>query len=345
MMGNFKWILVYIFCAFAGILTGCGISYLTRQQNMEFNKSTKDNTLVRESGDSVFFDEEKKEVTEGENSSEAEELERMFQIAATIYPEPTPIIILEPKKAPMEKAETEIKETEQGQVLPTGTPVPTITSEPEVPLSLSEALKGKKTLQEEISNAVLRETIEEPSGQLADSVVVSQEEVSVEDAAQVITYPAEIFGQVPRVNQTDAYVTYFEFALNLVEAIQPLVKAKGLSEPALCAEFVVKALVYGVDVQKLDINDPISRAEAALVLWLAAGILDEPGSATSAKSAEGYVTDIGSCSGAEKRSVAYLCEQGFLSGYELNGQRFYPEENLETEDGNRWLRTVKQCWK
>ena len=56
MKGSLLWKLMYIFCALAGLLAGYGIFTLTGQKEIEPNEITKDNTLVREAGDSVFFD-------------------------------------------------------------------------------------------------------------------------------------------------------------------------------------------------------------------------------------------------------------------------------------------------
>ena len=113
----------------------------------------------------------------------------------------------------------------------------------------------------------------------------------------------------------------------------------------LLAQFVIKALFCGVDIEKLDINAPIPRRLAALCLWLAAQVLNETGSHTSAKSAETYVTDISGCTASEKKAVAYLYESGIIKGYQVSGQHFYPQEGLKTEEGNSWLAAVKQRWK
>ena len=164
-------------------------------------------------------------------------------------------------------------------------------------------------------------------------------------STQAITYPVKIFGQVPVLNRSDAYVSYFEFAYDLIAMVEPVVRAKGLNINSLLAQFVIKALFCGVDIEKLDINAPIPRRLAALCLWLGAQVLNESGSDTSSKSAMGYVTDISGCSASEKKAVAYLYESGILKGYQVSGQRFYPEEGLKTEAGKQWLSNVKQQWK
>ncbi len=162
---------------------------------------------------------------------------------------------------------------------------------------------------------------------------------------ETITYPAEIFGQVPVINRTDTYVSYFEFSYDLVSTLEPVVKERGLNLNALLAKFVVKALFCGIDVKKLDINEPIPRRLAALCLWLAAQVLNEENCNTSAKSAQKYVTDIENCSRSEKKAVAYLYEQGILVGYQMSGQSFFPEQGLKTEAGNLWISNAAKIWK
>ena len=82
-----------------------------------------------------------------------------------------------------------------------------------------------------------------------------------------------------------------------------------------------------------------------MALWLAAQLLGEPGCDTSAKSAGAYVTDISKCSSPERKAVAYLYERGILKGYQVSGQKFYPDSALKTESGDIWFFQVKQCWK
>ena len=125
----------------------------------------------------------------------------------------------------------------------------------------------------------------------------------------------------------------------------PVVNAKGLNMNSLLTKFAIKALFCGVDIEQLDINAPIPRRLAALCLWLAAQVLNESGCDTSAKSAGAYVTDISGCSASERKAIAYLYESGILKGYQVQGQKFYPEAGLKTEAGNNWLAAVKQCWK
>ncbi len=192
--------------------------------------------------------------------------------------------------------------------------------------------KEKKIIEEEIEYHVKITQIPEKTDK------------KIEDT-QVFTYPTEIFGQTPIVNRSDEYVTYFEFALDLIETVEEEVKERELSETALFAKFVVKALFCGVDLKTIKINDAISRSEAALALWLAAQIMEEQGTNTSSASLMSYVTDLGNCSSSEKKAIAYLYEQGIISGYKIEGQIFLPSSHLKTEDSREWIKKIKQCWK
>ena len=103
-------------------------------------------------------------------------------------------------------------------------------------------------------------------------------------------------------------MTYFEFAYDLIAMVEPEVKNRGLNMNSMLAKFAIKALLYGVDVNGLDINAAIPKREAALCLWISAQLLEESGTSTTAKSAQKYVTDIKGCSSAERKAVAYLYE-------------------------------------
>lgn len=318
MKGSMLWKLMYVFCGLAGILTGYGVFALTGSGKIKPNTNTNDNTLVRKAEDSVFFDEEKEE-TEW----------------------------------------TEALEEQQPEVLPSPTAVPSVSVVPSIAPEVT-ALPEKENLSEEPvteketsdimpslgSQWVLHAPSVIPSVSAPVTEISEQEEAesSQDLAAETITYPAEIFGQVPVINRSDTYVSYFEFAYDLITMLEPEVKDRGINMNSLIARFVIKALLCGVDVEKLDINAPIPRRLAALCLWLAAQVLNEDGSNTSAKSAQKYVTDIAGCSLAEKKAVAYLYEQGILKGYQIAGQAFYPDAGLKTESETTWLLGVKQCW-
>lgn len=163
-------------------------------------------------------------------------------------------------------------------------------------------------------------------------------------ATTAITYPSKIFGQVPDVNREDDYVTYFEFFLDLMEVAEPEIERKNLNQTALFAKFAWKAMWSGVDVNKLQINSKISRREAALAVYLAAEVLGESGTETSDKSAQGYVTDIKNLSAGEKKAVAYLYERGILGGYQVSGQKFYPNYALSEKNIATWMKGVSAVW-
>lgn len=337
MKGSMLWKLGYVFCALAGLLAGYGIFTLTSSDEVKPNAITKDNTLVRESENSVFFD-------------GIDEVEVMPTQTPAITQPPT---LEEPEWAEMDE--------------PKLSTFPTIMVEPEESViswelqseELEPVLESKSSQLPEVvgdlpsmasqwANAGLV-VVPTPIPVITPPVVTEVPktvgyEPTKSPAAEVITYPVEIFGQVPVINRTDVYVSYFEFAYDLVTMLEPEVQQRGLNMNVLLAKFVIKALFCGVDIEKLDINAPIPRRLAALCLWLAAQILEEEGCDTTAKSAQKYVTDISGCSSAEKKAVAYLYEQGIMMGYQTAGQQFYPDAGLKTESGRTWLSRVKQCW-
>lgn len=297
MKGSLYWKFAYLCCVLTGILAGYGMFSLTAAKE---DISTKDNTLVRESGDSVFFDEEPElPVPTGL---------LIPTLTSTPIPIPTSTPIPTPVSTPTPEPTQTITEIPTPTAVPT--PVPTITP---VPAEVLPKLPEITLIPEEI-----RETI---------------------------TYPAKIFGQTPVINPSDTYVSYFEFCYDLIAMVEQEVAARGLNINTLMTKFALKALLCGVDIEQLDINAPIPRRLAALCLWLAAQVLNESGCDTSSRSAGDYVTDITSCSSSERKAIAYLYEQGVLKGYQVKGQRFYPQDGLKTEAGKAWLSGIKHCWK
>lgn len=204
---------------------------------------------------------------------------------------------------------------------------------------IAKGIKDKITIEQTEEENKEKKIIEVKTIQTPEKT-----EEKIEDT-QVFTYPTEIFGQTPMVNRSDEYVTYFEFALDLIEVVEEEVKQRELSETALFAKFVVKALFCGVDLKTIKINDAISRSEAALALWLAAQVMEEQGTTTSSASVMSYVIDLEECSNSEKKAIAYLYEQGIISGYKTEGQIFLPSKYLKTEDSGEWIKKIKQCWK
>ena len=313
MKGSLFWKFAYLCCALTGILAGYGVFTLTGVNESREDISTKDDTLVRESGDSVFFDEE------GEVTLPT----ATVTVTVTATPAPTEALV------PIPTAVPEIAAS------PTVQPEQTVSAEqaaitvPEDVLpSLGSQWAGRGTVVLPEQEPVLQQVLEETENAVTE----------------VITYPAKIFGQTPVINRSDTYVSYFEFCYDLIAMVEPEVTVRGLSMNSLMTKFALKALFCGIDIEQLDINAPIPRKLAALCLWLAAQVLDESGCDTSSRSALRYVTDISSCSSSERKAIAYLYEQGVVKGYQVAGQQFYPTEGLKTEVGKAWLSGIKQCW-
>lgn len=393
MKGSFLWKLMWLLCILTGILAGYGIFRITDAQEIKPNTQTKDNTLLQNNEDSVFFD--------GITTTPAETLERRPETEKE-----------EKNEQKEESAEAEFPELEQEKAV---SPVPTIAppdhTTAEAEYGLETDYDGKESITAEtddIGNVEIVVTMENGSGLQGqkeglsgkklpalselllehepygkDSVwqgshirmeapmavpeddkttkasqsmpdyqeqdetfmTISDQQEAETRASEVITYPVEIFGQVPVINRSDRYASYFEFCYDVVSLVEEQVEQRGMSMNVLMTRFAVKALFCGVDVKQLDINAPIARKDAALVLWLAAQLLEEKGNATSAKTAGQYVTDISGCSNSVKKAVAYLYEQGIIPGYQVAGQQFQPEAKLQTESSAGWLSKVKQCWK
>ena len=391
---------MYLFCAMAGMLAGYGIvTFHTAKENID---NTKDNTLIRENGDSVFFAEENVETKQLEilimptqNSTEqigkfsksfsteqisvTSELPSMLQpqiLSETIssssqnIPEPTLTLSIQMQDlpedtvtqtlAPIEvstatdklvsisnsiSSAPEMTQSSETSINLTPPVTPPVTPEPSVlPIMPIPSMPEKNTDSSEDNLPSLG--VQWISGrqnipQVTLSSITPKQETPAEE---VITYPVQIFGQVPVINRSDAYVSYFEFSYDLITMLEPIVEARGQNMNSLLTKFVIKALLCGVDIEKLDINAPIPRRLAALCLWLTAQMLNESGCDISAQSAEGYVADITGCSASEKKAVAYLYESGILNDTQISGGHFYPTEGLKTEDGKAWLSAVKQYW-
>lgn len=323
MKGSLLWKFMYLFCAMAGILAGYGVFSLTTGKDNPSDVGTKDNTPVREVGDGVFFDAEKKDSPGSEISGPA------YVTAAPVTPTPT-------MSTPITPVQVEPVQVEPLPVVPQPTEKAAPPALPQ-PTSAPADIPATPTVTVGVTATETPREIKAPAE-------IAEEPVQEPSTTQVITYPAKIFGQVPVLNPSDSYVSYFEFAYGLIAMLEPVVQAEGLNMNALLAKFAVKALLCGVDMEKLDINAPIPRRLAALCLWLAARVLNESGCDTSSKSAEGYVTDIFGCSASEKKAIAYLYETGILKGHLKQGQKFYPSKWLTTEEGAVWIYKAEQCW-
>ena len=337
MKGSLLWKFMYLFCAMAGMLAGYGVFTLTSSDSVKQNTNTKDNTLVREAGDSVFFD--KDEETQKQHSIVQTPVEPVLPPVTAAPGEPSPTEkdkVVEFPQPTLVPAETLV--VPMVTMSPMPTEIPSVTVSPEVTEAPADVSEDKlPSLGQQW--AYTGEKV--PKLPMAPVAEPAQEA----PATQVITYPAHIFGQTPVINRSDTHVSYFEFCYDLVSMMESEVAARGLNMNALMTKFALKALFCGVDIEKLDINAPIPRRLAALCLWLAAQVLNESGCDTSAKSAGTYVTDISGCTASEKKAVAYLYESGILDGFQKPGQKFYPDAGLQTGSGSKWLTAVKKCWK
>jgi len=340
MKGTMGWKLGYAVCALTGCLAGYGIFTVSGTAEIKHNNNTKDNTLVLESGDSVFFDAEKEEQENWKNPTEIadtmplgkdeQETELQTPVAEK---EETPI----PEITDMPQKDLELQEI----------PVPTASAD--VRDKLNPKTSGEAVLpdrEEELPSiaSLWEKTAPSLPTQAPDYVPEGRKNEEEPPVEETLTYPAKIFGQTPVINRSDDYVSYFEFAYDLIAMLEPEVTSRGQNMNILLTKFVVKALLCGVDIEKLDINAPIPRRLAALCLWLAAQVLNEAGCDTSSKSAQQYVKDISNCSSSEKKAIAYLYEQGIIKGYQNAGQQFYPDRGLKTGQDTEWLSGVKRCW-
>jgi len=167
---------------------------------------------------------------------------------------------------------------------------------------------------------------------------VPQQEDSETEA---LTYPSEIFGQVPKVDRNDRTVTYFEFSLDLIELLEPEIEQKKLNETALFSKFVLKALFCGVEITELNINAPIPKDHAALAIYLAAEVLNAPGTKIKSTILGKYAVDAEGCSAQEKKAMVYLYEQGIVNTQGTAGKRFFPDEALTEAEYETWKNGMK----
>ena len=325
MKGSSLWKAIYVFCAMAGVLTGYECDRLLDSQ--KDRAETKDNTLIREIDDSVFF---------SNNYAEPEDTEK------TEIEKETGILVAGRQEQP-EGEEHSFSDTQP--LLPDLSPtvMPTVIPA-EMPTEVPAVIPTEITAVPELLSCEINQgdnMIPVPTPEVTPPSIESDDTL----LAEVFTYPVRIFGQVPVINRSDAYVSYFEFSYDLIAMLEPEVESRGMNMNSLLTRFAIKAFLCGVDIEKIDITAPIPRRLAALCLWLSAQLLDKDGCNTSAKSVKAYVTDINGCSSSEKKAVAYLYEQGIMKGYGTAGQEFYPDDGLKTEDGTALLNRVSQCWK
>jgi len=337
MKGSFLWKLAYVFCALAGILAGYGIVSLAGAKEYKPDSITKDSTLSPDSRTNVFFNEEP--------DIPVQTATPVPTLASTATPIPTAAPTETQAPSPIPESIEILPEAPEITLIPeeivsAGQAGASIQTELLPSLGSQWVGMGTSTWTQQELPEVQNVAMETPKEQEETDSNLPQAETQ-----EAFTYPAKIFGQTPVINRSDAYVSYFEFCYDLIAMVESEVQARGLNMNALMTKFALKALFCGVDIEQLDINAPIPRRLAALCLWLAAQVLNENGCDTSSQSAERYVTDISSCSASERKAIAYLYELGVVKGYQVAGQRFYPQDGLKTEAGKLWLSGIKQCWK
>lgn len=325
-----------LLCAVAGCITGFGIDALAQKED-----ATKDNTLVRKEYDSVFFSEEI-------SATPTPHLTKRPTVSATPVPQevsaPVPTKGLQAELTPVPQDAVPgmtttvvpplptIGPTAAGTVAPTATPTANPTRVPEKTATPIPTETVQITLAPTpVSTTFPQQKPEEVSGG-QDS-----------DKQEVITYPAEIFGQVPQINRTDETVTYFEFAMDLIALLEEEIRQKNLNEISLFTKFMVKALFCGINIEELKINEPIPRRQAALAIHLAAEVMGKRGTVKSTKNVTLYATDMGDCSAAEKKAVIYLYECGVTQ--QEDGQRFSPDAALKERNCSEWMKHLKTEWR
>lgn len=356
MKKGFSWCLLFLVCVLAGCLTGYGIVRLTGRSGEKLKNDTKDNaftiapTIPIEAPSAAYPPAETivpseiltpsealtplETLTPSETSAPSKDKDNKEGLSdepvsgQAVIERVTPTPVLNPTPIPSVSGKKEDSSEMQTTLVPTIMPTaePTALPEPSVPAVLPEQVTGSPI--PEISKV-------EPT-----VAVLTEAPAQSETSEEAVTYPMEIFGQTPVVNSSDTYVTYFEFAVDLIEAAREEAGKKGLSETSMFAKFMLKALFCGMDVKNININEPISREEAALAVWIAAQVLGEEGTDTKANRAAGCASDLGGCSSSEKKAIVYLYEQGFAAG-----QSFYPEYPLQTADSAIWMEKIRQLWK
>lgn len=305
----------WILCIVAGSIFGYGIYHKKR-----LDKVPETEPISREEPSATMTPIEPSDSLPGENVA-------ITSIVPTCQPlaKPTEFPTVSPTVAPTRMPMTAVTLP----ATPTATATPTVTALPK--------LTGTPTATPTIivkPTAVARAT--------ATPIAVPTETIS--DEEETISYPARIFGQTPQVDRSDSYVTYFEFSMDLIRILEPEIEAKNKNITVLLTRFVLRALFCGIDIKSIQINEPIPREQAALAVYLAAEIMGKSGTDTTEASAEFYVTDIKKCSSMEKKAIAYLYEQGIEEGYQISGQKFYPEKSLEEEASAAWILRLQQKW-
>ena len=149
MKGSLLGKFTYLFCFMAGVLVGYGIVTLTNTKENIGN--TKDNTLLREAGDSVFFVENKEEIKQPEfvllpSTQTQASKEDTAALQPTSKPisliEPSPISIYNSTSAEAPTIES-MKTSVVSAAVSTITPIPKVTAAPAMKEDNTDISKDK----------------------------------------------------------------------------------------------------------------------------------------------------------------------------------------------------------
>lgn len=227
-------------------------------------------------------------------------------------------------------------------------PAPTLTPEPSrVPTLTPSPVPVPTTVPEQSTpepTAVPEQNTLEPTA-VPDTPTPSVEpSPAPTPPSELETAFIKLLGQTPEVNMEDEIVTYYEFATGMLAAVEPGVKASGKTPENLLTAFGLRLMLGGVDVNKIDINAPILRKDAALFLWYAAQTIGFTSAQTELPDTAAFVADISDCTPAEQKAVAYLYANGYESGNQVKGQKFRPTEALSKEESAAWQQISMELW-
>lgn len=153
-----------------------------------------------------------------------------------------------------------------------------------------------------------------------------------------------LLGQTPVVNDKDDICTYYEFAEGILLAAEPVIQAEEKKPEEILTKFVFQLILSGVDINKIDINAPITRSEAALIIYFAAQSIGYSGSQTEIVDATSYVTDLSDSTVFEKKTIGYLYQEGYLTGFKVSGQKFSPKQTLPPATAQTWIKHSEESW-
>lgn len=156
---------------------------------------------------------------------------------------------------------------------------------------------------------------------------------------------AQLIGQTPKEDPDDGVFTYYEFATGMLAAAEPKLAASGTNMETVLVGFAFRLITGGVDINRLDVNDPITREDAALFIWYGAQCIGYAPASAEIAAAAAYVEDIAKCTLPRQKAIGFLYQEGYEEGYQKSGQKFRPQDILTTEEGESWVRTSAELWK